>query len=192
MGKAPPANPSSPATPKKSSKVNTFKSHQNLSFNSKGWRSRRCEQWAVSSKWEKSKCCCSYSGKRLQRCGWGQNVSFCSENVHNSQHCGVIAGTLSLRHSARSGTYCLLIRLTKPYLLAQPPVLIRRKSMASTKWRRLKSLISWTQASKRRRCFFLQEILPVLTFVLFNSQETLARLLEEAKALKTKWSTVGR
>ena len=104
LGKAPPANPSSPATPKKSSKVNTFKSHQNLSFDSKGWRSRRCEQWAVSSKWEKSKCCCSYSGKRLQRCGWGQNVSFCSENVHNSQHCGVIAGTLSLRHSARSGT----------------------------------------------------------------------------------------
>ena len=104
LGKAPPANPSSPATPKKSSKVNTFKSHQNLSFNSKGWRSRRSEQWVASSEWEKSKCCCSYSGKRLQCCGWGENVSFCSENVHNSQHCGVIAGTLSLRHSARSGT----------------------------------------------------------------------------------------
>ena len=104
LGKAPPANPSSPATPKKSSKVNTFESHQNLSFNSKGWRSRRREQWVVSSEWEKSKCCCSYSGKRLQCCGWGENVSFCSENVHNSQHSGVIAGILSFRHSASSGT----------------------------------------------------------------------------------------
>ena len=63
-------------------------------FTSKGWRSRSSEQWVASSEWKKPKCCYSCSGQRLQCCNWGENVPSCSENVHHSQYCGVLAGNL--------------------------------------------------------------------------------------------------